>query len=95
LTTTVSVSPVLLIFIIQQNDIPCEHLCVAEKQLTHFQGKWKGPVDIPAMSLEDSEENLEGKNKALFLQFMRKMLQWEPEKRKSARELLEDPWLMG
>jgi len=50
-------------------------------------------VDIPAISLEVSEENLEGKKKALFLQFMRKMLQWKPEERKSARELLEDPWL--
>jgi serine/threonine-protein kinase SRPK3 len=45
--------------------------------------------------LEASEENLEGKNKVLFLQFMRKMLQWAPEERKTAEELLEDPWLTG
>ena len=56
-------------------------------------GKWKGCAEIPTTSLEDSEENLEGENKALFLQFMRKMLQWKPEDRHSARDLLEDPWL--
>jgi serine/threonine-protein kinase SRPK3 len=44
-------------------------------------------------SLELLEENLEGRNKELFLSFMRSMLQWVPEKRKSASELLEDPWL--
>jgi len=45
------------------------------------------------LSLESSEENLEGRRKELFLQFMRKMLQWAPEDRQSAAELLHDPWL--
>jgi serine/threonine-protein kinase SRPK3 len=58
-------------------------------------GKWKGNAKIPAMSLEESEENLSGENKALFLQFMRKMLQWKPENRYSCKELLQDPWLKG
>lgn len=44
-------------------------------------------------SLEDEEENLEGKEKVVFLQFVRKMLQWLPEDRKSAKELMDDPWL--
>jgi len=35
---------------------------------------------------------LEGKNKELFMQFMRKMLRWVPEERQSAGKLLEDPW---
>lgn len=52
-----------------------------------------GQASIPDISLEDSEEYLEGKNKDMFLEFMRKMLQWDPEKRQSAHELLEDPWL--
>ena len=52
-----------------------------------------GGVDIPPISLEGSEENLEGRNKELFLHFMRSMLRWVPEERKSARELLDDPWL--
>ena len=45
------------------------------------------------VSLEQSEEFLEGKNKEIFLDFMRGMLQWWPEDRKTAKELLQDPWL--
>jgi serine/threonine-protein kinase SRPK3 len=45
------------------------------------------------LNLENSEENLEGRRKELFLQFMRKMLQWVPEDRQNAAELLNDPWL--
>ena len=58
-------------------------------------GKWLGAggVSIPATSLEESEENLDGRNKQHFLRFMRSMLQWVPEERKTAKELLEDPWL--
>jgi serine/threonine-protein kinase SRPK3 len=48
---------------------------------------------LPPSSLEAVEENLGGKNKELFLNMVRSMLQWEPEKRKTARELLSDPWL--
>ena len=59
-------------------------------------GNWDNLIDIPAnLSLEDSEKNLEGRNKELFLQFIRSMLRWVPEERKTARELLEDPWLNG
>ncbi|RAH40949.1 kinase-like protein [Aspergillus brunneoviolaceus CBS 621.78] len=39
------------------------------------------------------EENLEGEPRLLFLRFLRKVLQWKPEERFSARELLDDPWL--
>jgi serine/threonine protein kinase len=39
------------------------------------------------------ETNLEGSDKRLFLQFMRKMLQWDPQNRQTAKQLLEDPWL--
>jgi serine/threonine-protein kinase SRPK3 len=59
-----------------------------------FVGTWKAEVDVPQdTSLEQSEEFLEGKNKEMFLVFMRGMLQWRPEDRKTAKELLEDPWL--
>lgn len=44
-------------------------------------------------SLEDSEYNLEGENKSLFLAFVRKMLRWKAEERGAARELLADTWL--
>ncbi|KAL2066503.1 hypothetical protein VTL71DRAFT_2574 [Oculimacula yallundae] len=50
---------------------------------------------LPSSSLEAAEENLNGKDKELFLNFIKSMLQWEPEKRKTARELLNDPWLTG
>ncbi|PYH83740.1 kinase-like protein [Aspergillus uvarum CBS 121591] len=58
-------------------------------------GKWLGAggVTIPATSLHEVEENLTGENQQLFLEFIRSMLQWTPEKRKTAQELLDDPWL--
>lgn len=59
-------------------------------------GQWRGEIPLPsATSLEESEENLEGSNKEAFLRFMRKMLQWEPERRQTAKQLLQDPWLSG
>ncbi|KAM5486081.1 hypothetical protein MaudMau93_005155 [Microsporum audouinii] len=57
-------------------------------------GKWKSNIEIrQGRSLEQSEEFLGGKNKEMFLSFMRGMLQWRPEDRKTAKELIEDPWL--
>jgi hypothetical protein len=43
--------------------------------------------------LEESEDVLEGESKERFLKFIRLMLRWLPEERKSAAELLKDPWL--
>ncbi|TVY88182.1 Serine/threonine-protein kinase [Lachnellula willkommii] len=57
-------------------------------------GKWIAEMPVPTdTSLEESEFRLQGKNKELFLQMMRGMLQWRPEDRKTAKQLLEDPWL--
>ena len=42
---------------------------------------------------EDEEENLEGEEKKVFIQFLKKMTQWLPEDRLSAKELMEDLWL--
>ncbi|KAJ5483236.1 protein kinase domain protein [Penicillium desertorum] len=57
-------------------------------------GKWKQDIEIPTgVSLEQSEEFLEGRNKEMFVAFMRGMLQWRPEDRKTAKDLLQDPWL--
>jgi len=58
-------------------------------------GKWKADVEIPQdTSLEKSEQRLEeGENKAMFMKFMRRMLQLRPEDRKTAKELFDDPWL--
>ncbi|KAJ5952320.1 uncharacterized protein N7479_010733 [Penicillium vulpinum] len=59
-------------------------------------GHWKSDIEIPKdRSLRNSEEFLSGRNKELFLKFMMGMLQWKPEDRKTAKELLQDPWLNG
>ncbi|KAJ5143282.1 uncharacterized protein N7515_002069 [Penicillium bovifimosum] len=45
------------------------------------------------VSLELLEVVLEGKNKEMFIAFMKGMLQWRPEDRKTAKDLLQDPGL--
>ncbi|KAL9093974.1 MAG: hypothetical protein Q9165_003644 [Trypethelium subeluteriae] len=55
--------------------------------------KWASKYDIPPVSFEASEQNLFGENKQRFLHFVRSMLHWLPEERKSATELLKDRWL--
>ncbi|KAM5480467.1 putative non-specific serine/threonine protein kinase [Microsporum canis] len=58
-------------------------------------GKWVADhyEKVPSVSLEDVETRLEGQDKELFLKFIRSMLEWLPEDRKTAKELLDDPWL--
>ncbi|KAF8910462.1 hypothetical protein CPB84DRAFT_1763750, partial [Gymnopilus junonius] len=41
------------------------------------------------LSLEQLETNLDGEDKKLFLQFIRKMLQWDPQDRMTPKELLK------
>ncbi|TVY58857.1 Serine/threonine-protein kinase SRPK [Lachnellula cervina] len=82
---------------------PLELIKRGERSAEWFDGdgKWIQPDKneperlplLPSSSLEAMEENLDGNNKELFLNFIRSMLRWEPEKRKTARELLDDPWL--
>ncbi|KAL4894129.1 hypothetical protein BDV59DRAFT_192502 [Aspergillus ambiguus] len=43
--------------------------------------------------LEQRETVLGGQDRESFLRFMRRMLQWEPEKRSTAKELAEDEWI--
>ncbi|KAJ5819378.1 hypothetical protein N7474_004969 [Penicillium riverlandense] len=57
-------------------------------------GHWRNEIEVPGnISLENSEEFLSGRNKEMFLKFIKGMLQWRPEDRKTAKELLQDPWL--
>ncbi len=74
---------------------PLDYLQRSETSWDYFDstGSWKGAVEVPRISLEDSEEQLSGENKALFLDFMRKMLQWVPERRQTAKQLLDHLWL--
>ena len=50
---------------------------------------------MPQLSLEESVPALDGETKEEFLNFIRSMLKWLPEKRKRASELLKDPWMAG
>jgi hypothetical protein len=60
----------------------------------NFLGTWKQDIEIPTgVSLETSEEFLEGRNKEMFIAFMREMLQWRPEDRMTAKDMLQHPWL--
>lgn len=57
-------------------------------------GEFRNKEVIPSgVSLDDTVTCLEGEQKVQFLTFARKMLQWLPEDRKTAKELVEDPWL--
>ena len=59
-------------------------------------GNWIAKISIPqGLTLERSEENLDGKKKEEFLQFVKCMLQWRPEDRWTAKQLLEHPWMRG
>ncbi|KAK2804919.1 hypothetical protein FQN50_006429 [Emmonsiellopsis sp. PD_5] len=48
---------------------------------------------IAARSLEDEVTAVEGQEKHDFVDFMRKMLEWDPERRKTARDLIAHPFL--
>lgn len=58
-------------------------------------GIFNAGIEIPpGRSLEDIETTLEGsEDREQFMQLMRKMVQWLPERRSTAKELLSDPWL--
>lgn len=56
-------------------------------------GNFTGGVKVEETSFEEEEENLEGEEKEAFLNFLRGMVQWVPEERKAAKELMDDPWL--
>ncbi|KAH7014369.1 kinase domain protein [Microdochium trichocladiopsis] len=58
------------------------------------EGTYIGGLQVPDPTpLESLEELLAGEDKRRFLEFMQKMLQWDPEKRASAAELQQDPWI--
>ncbi|KAH7085434.1 kinase domain-containing protein [Paraphoma chrysanthemicola] len=64
------------------------------KEFFDDEGKWIADTPSPeGLTLESSEENLDGKEKEAFLEFVRYMLRWKPEDRMTAKELLDHPWL--
>lgn len=70
----------------------CPNLTETVINVSHL-AQWKRFATIPEYALEDAEVYLEGESKEHFMAFMRKMLQWEPERRFSALDLLQDQWL--
>ena len=58
-------------------------------------GNWvMTEAPIPETSLEDFVTVIPpGREKGLFLGFIRKMLTWDQEARRTTKELLEDEWL--
>ncbi|KAH9205027.1 CMGC/CLK protein kinase [Leptodontidium sp. 2 PMI_412] len=55
---------------------------------------WKGSVPIPDQSFEIREQWLHREDRALFVQFLHRMLCWMPEERPVAEELAFDESLM-
>jgi serine/threonine-protein kinase SRPK3 len=74
---------------------PLELLQRSETSWEYFNtdGILKGSFEVLGVSLEMAATRLEGDNKALFLDFIRRMLDWMPEKRHTAGQLLDHPWL--
>lgn len=60
---------------------------------THI-GNWKNLAPIPDVTLKALGAKIEGTDKEGFYRFLRKALQWRPEDRPTARELLNDEWLL-
>ena len=49
---------------------------------------------VPSVSLDALDKRLSGEEKESFLAFVRSMLKWMPEERKTAKQLLEQPFLL-
>ena len=59
-------------------------------------GKFCAGIEVQEHTpLELRETSLKGEEKESFLRFMRKMLQWDPRERSSAKELAEDEWIQA
>ncbi|KAF2211073.1 hypothetical protein CERZMDRAFT_112879 [Cercospora zeae-maydis SCOH1-5] len=76
---------------------PMEYLQHSERWRLYWddQGRWKGAIEIPDISLESAEQRLHGEEKVKFLALMRKMLQWRPEDRSSIQDVYVDDWLFA
>ncbi|KAI6631732.1 hypothetical protein MCOR14_007667 [Pyricularia oryzae] len=57
-------------------------------------GKWKGSVPIPSpTSLESRFTQFDGERKTIFLDFIRKLLAWDPQQRPLSGDAYMHPWL--
>jgi len=68
-------------------------LHVIQEMTLNYTGRVK---DLPPSSFKriwEFEENLQGYKQEVFFDFIKSMMRWLPEKRPSAKELLEHEWL--
>lgn len=64
------------------------------QSLTHEAAKLKRAVEMPTdFSLENSISRISGEDKRMFLDFVSRMLKWQPKDRSTAKDLLNHPWL--
>ncbi|KEZ41179.1 hypothetical protein SAPIO_CDS7259 [Scedosporium apiospermum] len=57
-------------------------------------GKLKDPSLVsPGFSFEGTIDVIDGEEKRMFIEFVKRMLRWSPKERQTAKELLNDPWL--
>ncbi|PQK17463.1 hypothetical protein BB8028_0007g06580 [Beauveria bassiana] len=57
-------------------------------------GNFKHPELIPQdLKFENTVSMISGQEKTKFLEFVKKMVRWNPEERSTASNLLKDPWL--
>jgi serine/threonine-protein kinase SRPK3 len=75
---------------------PKELLDRGSTSATYFdgEGKFRHPKLIrDGVSFESSITRFKGKDKELFIDFVKKMICWLPEERWTAKQLLQHPWL--
>jgi serine/threonine protein kinase len=59
-------------------------------------GNWVSEPTIPQTSFKDFVTTIRpGKEKDLFLKFIRRILTWDPEVRVTAEEIILEEWLWG
>lgn len=69
-------------------------LCMYPPTLIHITaGNFLYNDLVPARKLEDAVPSPETSDREAFLSFIKQMLTWLPEERKTARELMEHPFL--
>ncbi|GAB1217506.1 hypothetical protein ATERTT37_006745 [Aspergillus terreus] len=57
-------------------------------------GTLKNPDIVPStFSFESTLSKFNGEEKKMFINFVSRMIKWNPEERSTAKELLQDPWL--
>lgn len=59
-----------------------------------YTGTFKRPELVPKdLSFENAVTEIRGAEKRTFIEFVKRMIKWDPCDRSTAKELLEDPWL--